>query len=547
MGRYKKIFLCILLLIFTNPALASQNTKIDKYKDYNSIPKELRNFQANTTLEEYIAVILMKLKKLPYDGTEISQTNTDKWLEKALLKQKKYQINQFIDYDLNLDGIVTIKELEEYHLKHQPHKIDDFIFERRINEYMKKDLNKDGYISYKEAGNIDKTHKEKTKLSEVYVLATALIKLDSTPSDPLTVNDIKSISKKAFSTIDLDNNSFLSKKEIDKFLKIIIKKRPQNFQKKFHNVKCEIEEFDPPKNFKVYATGALEGKKLYYTLRREGPHVEQVNVIVNEPNYPVALMLSSLEQTIWNISYTPETKIIAVVLGGTHSSINKSVVAGIDRSIPVLIINKSIFESPCKESWFIKNIYLLNPLARKLFNKSADMFYPLNDDHSVIIGKQDFDDKTIISSIENTLETHLLEHVGIAALEAAVKKGVLRKSTVQDKEQWIEKLFQSQKHEEDIPPMHDNENYLNVFSPNIDLDRTYTVLKEYKLPRGLNRYHVNFFVPKGTPVPKGEFGSSRIFDFNHMACIGHVCDNGMLHLDGMGKNYVGHVPVMSGN
>lgn len=98
----------------------------------------------------------------------------------------------------------------------------------------------------------------------------------------------------------------------------------------------------------VLGAGALEGRKLDFQIDQQSARtVSQIDVVVNYTSAPVALMLGASNPTIWNISWTDETKITAVFVNGYY----RQRVAGLKNSTPLLI---STYEDngPCENSAF---------------------------------------------------------------------------------------------------------------------------------------------------------------------------------------------------
>ncbi len=95
---------------------------------------------------------------------------------------------------------------------------------------------------------------------------------------------------------------------------------------------------------------------------------------------------------------------------------------------------------------------------------------------------------------------------GKEQVEEAVKQGLLRPATSRDAELWTREL--ARKYSDKGKPMPD-------LPPS--LLNAYVVLKPYTYPTQLKKGgDATFYVPKGIPIPKGDFGYSREYDFNSM-------------------------------
>ena len=88
-----------------------------------------------------------------------------------------------------------------------------------------------------------------------------------------------------------------------------------------------------PNDFSLFAAGAYAGRKLNFQIDASGRHATQMDIVVNHIQKPVVLMLGAYEPTIWNMSWTSNTEIFAVMLSGYHTQ----VVSGLTEATKVLI------------------------------------------------------------------------------------------------------------------------------------------------------------------------------------------------------------------
>ena len=95
------------------------------------------------------------------------------------------------------------------------------------------------------------------------------------------------------------------------------------------------------------AAGALGGKAIDFQIDQSGNVSTQIDVAVNYPDKPVALMLGASVPTIWNIGWTAGTNIVAVFASGY----NRQRVAGLKIDTPLLISSYED-EGPCSTSGF---------------------------------------------------------------------------------------------------------------------------------------------------------------------------------------------------
>lgn len=292
---------------------------------------------------------------------------------------------------------------------------------------------------------------------------------------------------------------------------------------------CAFPDAEFSKDLIVFGAGALEGRKLDFQIdQRSAITVSQIDVVVNHPSAPVALMLGASNPTIWNISWTEGTKISAVFVNGYY----RQRVAGLKNSTPLLI---STYEDkgPCETSAFkyktfggnesflaIFNYGLTTKptearkeqkLSQVLFSQPITSIFPVNEKSgSVLIGRPIETGQELVTSPTTTAASFHNKHeplAGQAGLEQAVENGMLRRANLDDAANWINAL--KKKYElQNRPP------------PNIppDLNNAFVVLKKFTYPGGLYGGHsATFYIPKGVPLPTGDYGHSRVYDLNSIS------------------------------
>lgn len=283
---------------------------------------------------------------------------------------------------------------------------------------------------------------------------------------------------------------------------------------------CGFPGLHLPDDAVVLSAGAYGGRRLDYQIDQSGDAATQIDVAVNSPHKPVILMLGASEPTIWNVGWTVGTRIVAVFANGYHTQR----VAGLRKNTP-LLLSSNDNKGPCLVGYFSggKISSTEQNLSRKLFSRDIAGFSKVVDGR-VVVGEPVTPDQTLITSSHTPPESFRDKKAplaGAAGLEAAVRKGILRRATVRDAEKWREALKQKYA-KQNLPP------------PNIppDLFNAYTVLKEFTCPAGLyggNR--ATFYVPEGVAPPKGNCGHSRIYDLNSvmLGCtLGSACGQAMM-------------------
>jgi len=272
-----------------------------------------------------------------------------------------------------------------------------------------------------------------------------------------------------------------------------------------------------PSDFVVYAAGAYSGRKISLQIDQSGHSATQIDVEIDQPGKPIVLMLGAYEPTIWTIRLSPETKVLAALIGGYH----KQVVTGLSLSIPSLV---STYDNrgPCGYFYVSPDSLAgLNPLARRVFGRSVDVVYPATDGR-VVIGVAMPVNATSFSSGPSleSFRDKSAPLAGEAGLEEAVLRGLLRKATAADAEAWVDAVIQNTP-QRDIP-------YVAGQGiprpPKPGMHNAYVVLAAFTYPAGLFGAHsATFLIPKGVPRPQGNPGHSSIYDFNTLSCQGASC------------------------
>jgi hypothetical protein len=277
---------------------------------------------------------------------------------------------------------------------------------------------------------------------------------------------------------------------------------------------CAFSGLALPADFYVYAAGGYAGRKLDFQIDQSGHAATQIDVAVNQAAKPVVLILGAYEPTIWNIGWTPKTRILAVLVTGYH----RQAIAGLDAAVPTL--NSSYDnKGACGYLYKVDGDDRLNPLARKLFGRPVDLAYPVPGG-TVIIGERIDNPSNLVTSSARTPESYRDRNApkaGEAGLEEAVRKGQLRRAVPADAQAWADAKAGGKR---DVPPVAGGS---PVRPPSLP-HNAYVVLKAFEFPAGLYGAHsAIFYVPKGVPRPSGQPGHSSVYDFNTIDCRGPSC------------------------
>ncbi|MDB5909036.1 MAG: hypothetical protein JWP34_3150 [Massilia sp.] len=280
---------------------------------------------------------------------------------------------------------------------------------------------------------------------------------------------------------------------------------------------CGFPGLQLPADFAVFAAGAYSGRRTSSQIDQSGHQATQIDVAVNNPDKPVVLILGAYEPTIWNVGWSKETRILAVLVGGYH----RQAIAGLDKSTPLLVSSRDE-KGPCGYFSMSGNLTELNPLSRRMFGRPVDLVYPAIKGQADV-GKPMPPGATLVRSRDVTPESFHDKNAplaGEAGLEDAVRQGLLRKATEADAEAWAEAVIQHSP-QRDIPPVAGQE---RPKRHQLRIDKGYVVLKPFVYPSGLQGAHsARFIIPKGAPKPAGNPGHSTVYDFNTLNCQGPAC------------------------
>lgn len=265
---------------------------------------------------------------------------------------------------------------------------------------------------------------------------------------------------------------------------------------------CAFENLALPKDLRVYAAGGYSGRRLGYALDESGHEATRFDITVNSASQPVALLLGAYQPSVWNISWSKGTQIVAVMISGYHHQ----AIAGLEESVPVL---KSSFDDPGPCGYFYVSgtqSASVNPIARKLFQQPVDQMFPGYSDGEILVGDSLSVGLELLTGTrppESPSDRYTVRS-GQQAIDSAVAKGLLRPATPADADAWVV--------------------LGRANTPKPALYKAYVVLAPFSYPSGLvGEDSVTFFVLRGGPRPSGNPGQSVVYDFNSMTCSGPRC------------------------
>ncbi|MEO8332728.1 MAG: hypothetical protein ABI479_09865 [Gallionella sp.] len=300
------------------------------------------------------------------------------------------------------------------------------------------------------------------------------------------------------------------------------------FNKMETSTVCGFPEISFPEDTVVLGAGGLGGKEISFQIDQSGNLATQIDVAVNFPEKPVALMLGASVPTIWNIGWTSGTRIVAVFASGYE----RQRVAGLPAATPILV-SSTVDKGPCNTGKFSSETFHLydsfiasfkygqitdtaqatneQKLSQILFARPIAKIFSVPDGAgNVVMGSPMNSTQRLMTSSSTPPESFhdkTAPLAGQAGLDQAVRQKTLRRATLKDATKWINALKKKyaiqNRPSPDIPP---------------DLYNAYVVLKEFTYPPGLYGGHsATFYIPKGVPKPKGDYGHSKIYDLNSIS------------------------------
>ena len=275
---------------------------------------------------------------------------------------------------------------------------------------------------------------------------------------------------------------------------------------------CEFAGLTVPDNTAVYAAGGYAGRDAGFQIDQSGHEARQFDIAVNSPDRPVILLLGAYEPTIWNLGWSEGTNIIAVLVSGYH----RQVVSGLKSDTPV--VNSSYDnKGPCGYFYIGKSgNRSLNPLSRKLFGKPVELVYLGDKKGKIVVGESLSGNERLLTSAKTTpgsFRDTTAPLAGKAGLDDAVAKGLIRRATPADADQWVREVAANAP-QQDVPPIAGQG---MPKPPGPSIYNAFVVLKQFTYPPGLHGAHsATFFIAPDVPTPKGDPGHSVVYDFNQL-------------------------------
>lgn len=287
---------------------------------------------------------------------------------------------------------------------------------------------------------------------------------------------------------------------------------------------CKFKNLVLPKELDVYVTGGGQGKRLDWQIDNSGSPAFQMDVAVNNKKRPVALLLTGSAPTIWNVGWTKDTDIVAVVVSGYQ----RQAVAGLPEKVPVLYTTN---QGPCDLPMVSRDsMGKINATSVLLFNKEVTAaFNPENG--SVLVGQDLGLHDKLVSSSWKTVDSFIDKNAplaGEAGLRDLENKGFLRRPNERDEvnlKRFFDDLDKASAAGQTkmVGFQNSTDSYRRYMG-----HRSYLVIKKFTLPPAL--YGGNsavFLVPENVATPDGDLGHSTMIDMGKKTCRGTSCPKGL--------------------
>lgn len=290
--------------------------------------------------------------------------------------------------------------------------------------------------------------------------------------------------------------------------------------------KCDIPGLVKLDNYLLYVAGGYRGRPLSVQIDGSGHKATQFDVVVNSPKKPVVLLLGAYEPSIWNVSWTVGTKILAVLASGYH----RQAVVGLPEQTPVVVSTHDNF-GPCRFGYIDNRRHnrtsdrfdpsrALRPALQKSFGKMEDGLYFADENGKVLVGDPLVEGARLTSSrviMPEQLYGKKAPLAGEEGLQDAITKGLIRLASEEDKKNWTRRRAAI------APPRKPSQPWLDGSVP-IESRESYVILKPFRIPDGVS-FGV-FFLSEAVPFPEGNI-NGVLYDFNDMSCHGVICKIGM--------------------
>jgi hypothetical protein len=257
-----------------------------------------------------------------------------------------------------------------------------------------------------------------------------------------------------------------------------------------------------PDDFRVIAAGAYGGRPLGYKIDESGHMATQLDVVVSSQGQPVALMLGAYEPTVWNLSWTPGTRLVAVYVGGYHAQR----IGGLPRNVPLLTSSYEERKAGSGCPYFYVGgeggSSSLDEAASRVFHHAVDRVYHAGDEGTVFIGAT-AQLGPMPTRGPSDYRDNLMRPAGKEGLDQAIQLGQIRRAGPGDALLWSQAMAQRKGRAYDPAAGQ---------QPDAPPSNLYIVTGPFVYPSGLyGATAVMFLVPPGVPTPRGDPGHSAVY------------------------------------
>lgn len=268
---------------------------------------------------------------------------------------------------------------------------------------------------------------------------------------------------------------------------------------------CTLQPWLPPQ-FEVVQVETYGGHASVQPpieLDNSGHEVKRLDVIVNSPGKSIVLVLNSYDPVVWNVAWTPGTRVVGAAVRGYHGQ----AIMGIPKWIPLLI---SSYEMRDRGSCSIS--------AEQVTGQKAVATIKRGSENVIWIGNRD---ENLLARVESSRDYTLDEFAirrasgevpaGPRGIAMLVQQGYLRPARGKDLSL--------------VKGLRGNSGRgSGGGDSDLVLPDTYVVLKPVQLPDGLYGAHsVTLIIPRGVPFPGGPRGHNTYYMADSAKCDGTAC------------------------
>lgn len=279
-------------------------------------------------------------------------------------------------------------------------------------------------------------------------------------------------------------------------------------------VRAQEEIIDPnpkpifeklPADFEVIAVGTYSGihPAKGVQLDESGHQVKYADVCVNRTEKPVVLVLTAYDPIAWRVCRTKGTTIAGVIVSGYHGQ----ALTGIEKETPHVVV--SYYQKGEFKPFYAYNAgpELRNMLkqVKAMLGRDVSSMVIKPKEGTYYVGEPPTDPKDVVIADGLPIKAFVkpdLPPAGPDALKALEGTGAIRLATQEDIDAWVDKASEEFRH----------------LNPDLKVEhhmmrgRTYVVVGEFEMPKGLFGAHSRaFIIPEGAPLPTGNSGHCEFY------------------------------------